>query len=107
MKIPSLWPWPQGHSRGGDGADKNFRPISTTRPNMNEIHQKVFKTGGLINFNAKTLYVGGYNQRLGLLVLDKTIFNFFPIWILKNSKPQGRVIFDLRAIIWTSLVEAH
>ena len=33
MKIP----W------GGDGANKNFRPISTIMPNMNEIHQKVFK----------------------------------------------------------------
>ena len=36
MKI--MWPWPQGHLRGGDGADKNFRPISTIMPNMNEIH---------------------------------------------------------------------
>ena len=26
MKILSPWPWPQGHPRGGDGADKNFRP---------------------------------------------------------------------------------
>ena len=43
MKILSPWPWPQGHLRGGDGADKNFRPISTIRPNMNEIHQRVFK----------------------------------------------------------------
>ena len=42
MKILSLWPWPQGHPWGGDGANKNFRPISTM-PNMNEIHQKVFK----------------------------------------------------------------
>ena len=38
MKI--LWPWPQGHPRGGDGADKNLRPISTIMPNMNEIYQK-------------------------------------------------------------------
>ena len=43
MKILSLWPWPQGHPWGGDGANKNFRPISTIMPNMNEIHQKVFK----------------------------------------------------------------
>ena len=55
MKILSLWPWPQGHPRGGDGADKNFRPISTIMLNMNEIHQRVFKIWGLINFNAKTL----------------------------------------------------
>ena len=40
---------------GGDGADKSSRPISTIRPNMNEIHQRVFKIWGLINFNAKTL----------------------------------------------------
>ena len=55
MTILSLWPWPQGHSQGGDGADKNFRPISTIMPNMNEIHQRVFKIWGLINFNTKTL----------------------------------------------------
>ena len=40
MKILSSWPWPQGHPRGEDGADKNFRPISTIMPNMNGIHQK-------------------------------------------------------------------
>ena len=55
MKIISPWPWPQGHPRGGDGADKNLRPISTIMPNMNEIHQRIFKIWGLINFNAKTL----------------------------------------------------
>ena len=55
MKIRSPWPWPQGHPRVGDGADKNFRPISTIMPNMKEIHQWVFKIWGLINFNAKTL----------------------------------------------------
>ena len=27
MKILSLWPWPQGHPQGGDGADKNIRHI--------------------------------------------------------------------------------
>ena len=43
MKILSPWPWPQGHPQDGDDADKNFRPISTTMPNMNEIHQSVFK----------------------------------------------------------------
>ena len=55
MKILRPWPWPQGHPRGGDGADKNFRLISTIMPKMNEIHQRVFKIWGLINFNAKTL----------------------------------------------------
>ena len=53
MKILSLLPWPQGHPRGGDGADKNLRPISSIMPKMNEIHQRVFKIWGLINFNAK------------------------------------------------------
>ena len=59
MKILCLWPWPQGHPRGGDGADKNFRPMSTIMPNMNEIHQRVFKIWGLINFNAKALPCDG------------------------------------------------
>ena len=63
MKILSLWPWPQGHPRGGDGADKNFRSISTIMPNMNEIHQKVFKIWGLINFNAKTLTLCRKDER--------------------------------------------
>ena len=53
MKIGSLWPWPKGHLWGGDGANKNFRAISTIMPNMNEIHQKVFKIWGLINFQCK------------------------------------------------------
>ena len=48
MKILSLWPWPQGHPWDGDGANKNFRPISTIMPNMNEFHQKVFKIWTLI-----------------------------------------------------------
>ena len=55
MKILSPWPWPQGHPQGGDGADKNFRPLSTIMPYMNKIHQRVFKIWGLINFNTKTL----------------------------------------------------
>ena len=49
------WPWPQDHPWGGDGADKNFSPISTIMLNMNEIHQRVSKIWDLINFNAKTL----------------------------------------------------
>ena len=65
MEILSPWPWPQGHPRGGDGADKNFRPISTIMPNMNEIHQRVFKIWGLINFNAtaKTLTLWRKDER--------------------------------------------
>ena len=63
MKILNLWPWPQGHPWGGDGADKNFRPISTIMPNMNEIHQRVFKIWGLINFNAKTLTLWRKDER--------------------------------------------
>ena len=49
--------------RGGDGADKNFRPISTIMPNMNEIHQRIFKIWGLINFNAKTLTLWRKDER--------------------------------------------
>ena len=55
MKILSPWPWPQGNPQGGDGADKNLRPIYTIMPNMNEIHPRVFKIWALINVNAKTL----------------------------------------------------
>ena len=53
MKILSLWPWPQGHPQGGDGADKNFRPISTIRPNTNEIHRRVFKIWVIITLKQK------------------------------------------------------
>ena len=63
MKILSPWPWPQGHPRGGNGADKNFRPISTIMANMNEIYQRVFKIWGLINFNAKTLTLWRKDER--------------------------------------------
>ena len=49
--------------RGGDSADKNFRPISTIMPNMNEIHQRVFKIWGLISFNAKTLTLWRKDER--------------------------------------------
>ena len=61
MKIRSPWPWPQGHPQGGDDADKNFRPIM---PNMNEIHQRVFKIWGLINFNAKSLTLWRKDERM-------------------------------------------
>ena len=54
MKILSVTLTPRS-PRDGDGADKNFRPISTIMPNMNEIHLRVFKIWGHINFNAKTL----------------------------------------------------
>ena len=72
MKILSLWPWPQGHPCGGDGADKNFRPISTTMPNMNEIHQRVFKIWGLINFNAKTLTLWWKEERTYVRTNEQT-----------------------------------
>ena len=49
--------------RGGDGADKNFRSISTIMPYMNKIHQRVFKIWGLINFNAKTLTLWRKDER--------------------------------------------
>ena len=82
MKILSLWPWPQGHPRGEDGADKNFRPISTTMPNMNEIHQRVFKIWGLINLNAKTLTLWRKDERTNVQTNErmngkaKTIYPF-------------------------------
>ena len=63
MKILSPWPWPQGHPRGGDGADNNFSPISTIMPNMIEIHQRVFKIWVLVNFNAKTLTLWRKDER--------------------------------------------
>ena len=63
MKILSPWPRPQGHPRGGDGSHKSFRPISTIMPNMNEIHQRVFKIWGLINFNTKTLTLWRKDER--------------------------------------------
>ena len=72
MKIRSPWPWPQGHPRGGDGADKNFRPISTIMPNMNEIHQRVFKTWGLINFNAKTLTLWRKDEQTNVCTYERT-----------------------------------
>ena len=72
MKILSLWPWPQGHPRDGDGADKNFRPISTIMPNMNEIHRRVFKILGLINFNAKTLTLWWKDERMNIRTSEQT-----------------------------------
>ena len=74
MKILSPWPWPQGHPRGGDGADKNFRPtISTIMPNTNEIHQRVFKIWGLINFNAKTLTLWRKDERSNVRTNERTV----------------------------------
>lgn len=49
--------------QGEDGADKNFRPISTIRPNMNEIYETVFIIWGHINFNAKTLTLWRKDER--------------------------------------------
>ena len=54
---------PRSPPRAVDGADKNFRPISTIMPNMNEIHQRIFKIWGLINFNAKTLTLWRKDER--------------------------------------------
>ena len=72
MKILSPWPWPQGHPQSGDGADTNFRPISTIMPNMNEIHQRVFKIWGLINFNAKTLTLWRKDERTNIRMNKQT-----------------------------------
>ena len=58
--------------RGGDGADKNFRPISTIIPYMNKIHQRVFKIWGLINFNAKTLTLWRKDERTNERTNERT-----------------------------------
>ena len=58
--------------QGWDGADKNFRPISTIMPNMNEIHQRVFKIWGLINFNAKTLTLWWKDERTNVRTNERT-----------------------------------
>ena len=58
--------------RGGDGADKNFRPISTIMPYMNKIHQRVFKIWGLINFNAKTLTLWRKDERTNVRTNERT-----------------------------------
>ena len=72
MKILSPWPWPPRSPRGGDGADKNFRPISTIMPNMNEIHQRVFKIWGLINFNVKTLTLWQKDEWMNVPTKERT-----------------------------------
>ena len=108
MKILSLWPWPQGHPQGGDGADKNFRPISTITPNMNEIHQRVFKIWGLINFNAKTLTLTFFYENSKSVTLtprsprggngsDK---NFRPIsTIMQNMNEIHQRVFKIWGLI--------
>ena len=58
--------------RKGDGADKNFRPISTIMPNMYEIHQWVFKIWGLINFNAKTFNLWRKDKRTNVYTYEQT-----------------------------------
>ena len=58
--------------RGGDGADKNFRPISTIMPYMNKIHQRVFKIWGLITFNAKTLTLWRKDERMNERTNERT-----------------------------------
>ena len=68
------WLWPRGHPWGGDGAVKNFRPIPTIRPNMNENYRRVFKIWGLINFNAKTLTLcdGKTNKQTSIRMNKRT-----------------------------------
>ena len=78
MKILSPWPWPQGHPQGGDDADKNLRPIFTIMPNMNEIHQRVFKIWGLINFNAKTLTLWRKDERTNVRMNEWKSENYIP-----------------------------
>ena len=87
MKILSPWPWPQGHPRGGDGADKNFRPISTIMPNMNKIHQRVFKIWGLINFNAKTLTCDGKTNERTYKRTNERTYEQTDEWKSKNYIP--------------------
>ena len=116
MKIPSLWPWPQGHPWGGDGANKNFRPISTIRPNMNEIHQKVFKIWGLINFNTKTLtlcdgktnkqnerksknYMPSHTSCVGGIMMSA----FQEILLINSSSILPSIILESRKIYITNL----
>ena len=78
MKILSPWPWPQGHPQGGDGADKNFRPISTIMLNMIEIHQRVFKIWGLINFNTKTLTLWRKDELTNERTKERKSENYIP-----------------------------
>ena len=87
MKILSPWPWPQGHPLGGDGADKNFRPISTIMPNMNEIHQRFFKIWGLINFNAKTLTLWRKDERMNVRTNVRTYEEQTDEWKSENYIP--------------------
>ena len=91
-KILSPWPWPQGHPRGEDGADKTFRPISTINTNMNEIHQRVFKIWGLINFNAKTLTLWrtneGMNELTNVCTDERKSKNYIP----PHTSYVGRII---------------
>ena len=99
MKILSLWPWPQGHTRGGDGADKNFRPIFTIMPNMNEIHQRVFKIWGLINFNAKTLTLWRKDKRTYIRTNERKGENYIPphwlCWGLTTRQPLWVILCRL------------
>ena len=69
--------------QGGDGADKNFRPISTIMPYMNKIHQRVFKIWGLINFNAKTLTLWRKDERTNEGTYERT-------YVRTNERTNGK-----------------
>ena len=105
MKIRSPWPWPQGHPRGGDGADKNFRPISTIMPNMNmnEIHQRVFKIWGLINFNAKTLTLWrkdeGTYERTYIRTYERKSENYIP----PHTSYVGGIKYESNTLIFSKI----
>ena len=98
----------QGHARDGDGADKNFRPISTTMPYMNEIHQRVFKIWGLINFNTKTLTLWLFYENSKSVTLfprsprggDGADKNFRPIsTIMPYMNKIHQRVFKIRGLI--------
>ena len=73
-------------TRGGDGADKNFRPISTIMPYMNKIHQRVFKIWGLINFNAKTLTLWRKDERTNVRTNERT-------YVRTNGRTEKRKLY--------------
>ena len=92
MKILSHWPWLQVHPEGGDDADKNFRPISTIMPNMNEIHQRVFKIWGLITFNAKTLTLWRKDEWT---------------YVRTNNRTNGKAIYPSHTSYVGGIIMAH
>ena len=97
MKILSPWPWPQGHPGGKDDSDKNFRPISTIMPNMNDIHQRVFKIWGLINFNAKTLTLT-FLWKFKVRDLDPKVTPGVGMVLIKNFRPISTIMPNMNEI---------